>query len=119
MVIVAFLTAVLAGMGVGSAGFLVVYLTLFASFSQLAAQLMNLIFFISSSLAAIGINLVKKRLEVKIILPLALAGVIGAVCGSSFAHSVDGDILGKGFGIMLILCGTASLLSRKKKDQSN
>ena len=111
MAIVAFLTAILAGMGVGSAGFLVVYLTVFAQAPQLSAQLMNLIFFISSAMAAITVNLFKKRLSFKLIALVALPGVIGAVGGSAFAHSVDKGILGKGFGLMLILFGALSLFS--------
>lgn len=111
MAIVAFLTAILAGMGVGSAGFLVVYLTVFAQAPQLSAQLMNLIFFISSAMAAITVNLFKKRLSFKLIALVALPGVIGAVGGAAFAHSVDKGILGKGFGLMLILFGALSLFS--------
>ena len=72
MAAVAFLSAILAGMGVGSAGFLVVFLTVFEGFPQLSAQLMNLIFFISSSLAAIGVNFFKKRLDPKMILLVAV-----------------------------------------------
>lgn len=121
MAIVAFISAVLAGMGVGSAGFLVVFLTVFEGSPQLSAQLMNLIFFISSSLAAIVVNLFKKRLDPKIILLVALPGVLGAFCGASFAHSVDKAFLGKGFGIMLVLLGTVTFFSGKatKKDNQN
>ena len=119
MAAVAFLSAILAGLGVGSAGFLVAYLTLFAGFDQISAQLMNLIFFISSSIAAICINLFKKRLDLKIILLIAVPGVLGAVSGASFAHSVDKEFLGKGFGAMLLLFGAISLFSGKsvKKDK--
>ena len=121
MAIVAFLSAILAGMGVGSAGFLVVYLTVFAGSPQLSAQLMNLIFFISSSAAAICVNLIKKRLNFGMILLVAVPGVLGAVGGAAFAHSVDKGFLGKGFGIMLVLCGAITLFSgkpTKKADQN-
>ena len=119
MAIVAFLSAVLAGMGVGSAGFLVVYLTVFEGFPQLSAQLMNLIFFISSAVAAIAVNFFKKRLDSKIILLVALPGVLGAVCGASFAHSVDKGFLGDGFGIMLMLFGAVTLFSGKATKKAN
>ena len=114
MAIISFLSALLAGMGVGSAGFLVAYLTVFAAFPQLSAQLMNLIFFISSSVAAKVVNLIKKRLRWRVILPVAVAGVIGALGGAAFAHSVDTEFLGKAFAVMLIVCGALSLLGKRK-----
>ena len=109
MAIISFLSALLAGLGVGSAGFLVVYLTVFAAFPQLSAQLMNLIFFISSSVAAIIVNLIHKRLKWKVILPVAAAGALGALGGAAFAHSVDTDFLSKAFAVMLIVFGSLSL----------
>ena len=46
MAFAAFLTALLAGMGVGSGGLFVVFLTVFLDYPQLAAQGLNLYFFI-------------------------------------------------------------------------
>ena len=115
MIIISFLSALLAGMGVGSAGFLVVYLTVAASMGQLEAQLMNLIFFIASALAAIGVNLVKKRLRFDVIAITATAGCLGALGGASFAHSVSTDFLGKAFAVLLIVMGAITLLRGKSK----
>ena len=98
-------------MGVGGGGILVAYLTLFAGGEQLSSQLMNLIFFLSSSVAAIGVNLFKKRLRPGIILALTLPGIPGAVAGAFFAHSVDPHFLAKGFGGMLVAFGVLSLWS--------
>ena len=113
MAVISFLTAILAGMGVGSAGLLVVYLTLFTQTEQLSAQLLNLIFFVSSSLAALAVNGKKKRLRASVIIPLAAAGTLGAIAGASFAHSVNTDLLGKAFGAMLLIFGGITLLSRR------
>lgn len=115
MVILSFLSAVLAGMGVGSAGFLVVYLTLALSMPQLEAQLINLIFFISSALAAIGVNWYKGRLNPRVILLCALPGCVGAICGSSLAHTVDGGSLGKAFGALLVVLGAVTLIGMREK----
>ncbi len=115
MVILSFLSAVLAGMGVGSAGFLVVYLTMAMSMPQLEAQLLNLIFFISSALAAIGVNWYRGRLRPKVILLCALPGCLGAVGGAAFAHTVDSGSLGKAFGVLLIVLGAVTLIGMKKK----
>ena len=115
MVILSFLSAVLAGMGVGSAGFLVVYLTLVRSMPQIEAQLVNLIFFIASAMAAIGVNWYKGRLRPGVILLCALPGCLGAICGSAFAHSVDSALLGKAFGGLLIIVGAATLVGQGGK----
>ena len=116
MIIISFLSALLAGMGVGSAGFLVVYLTVAASMPQLEAQLMNLVFFIAASAAAIVVNILKKRLDFKMIAAVALPGCLGALGGSAFAHSISSDFLGKAFAVLLIVVGVISLLKRKKRD---
>ena len=119
MIIISFLSAVLAGMGVGSAGFLVVYLTLALSMPQLEAQLLNLIFFISSAIAALFVNIYKRRLRPKVILFCALPGCLGAFAGATFAHSVSSDFLGKAFACLLIIMGAISLLRGKGAEKNN
>ena len=115
MIIISFLSALLAGMGVGSAGFLVVYLTVATAMPQLEAQLMNLIFFIAASSAAIVVNIFKKRLDYKMIAAVSIPGCFGAFCGSAFAHSVSSGFLGRAFAVLLIVMGAISLLKSKKK----
>ena len=117
MILISFLSAVLAGMGVGSAGFLVVYLTMARSTPQLEAQLLNLIFFIASAMAAIGVNWYKKRLRPKVILLAALPGCLGAVCGASLAHTVDAGSLGKAFGALLVILGGITLVGTVKSKE--
>ena len=118
MIIISFLSAVLAGMGVGSAGFLVVYLTLALSMPQLEAQLLNLIFFISSAIAALIINVCKKRLRPGVILFCALPGCFGAFAGATFAHSVSPGFLGKAFAVLLVVMGAISLLRGKGAEKN-
>ena len=60
MAIASFLIALLTGMGVGSGGIFVVYLTLLHGVEQLAAQGLNLYFFIFSTAAASIIHLRSK-----------------------------------------------------------
>jgi uncharacterized membrane protein YfcA len=47
---------------------------------------------------------------------VAVAGVIGALGGAAFAHSVDTEFLGKAFAVMLIVCGALSLLRKRKAE---
>ena len=118
MVIVSFLSALLAGMGVGSGGFLVVWLTLFMSVPQLEAQLINMIFFAASSVSSLGVSLFKGRLCLPVIIAVAVPGCLGAASGAFFAHSVEDGLLSKMFGVVLAIMGAITLvknLPRGKK----
>ncbi len=119
----AFLSAALAGMGVGSAGLLVVYLTWIGHRPQLEAQQLNLIFFIASSLVALLIHLLQKRLDFRVILLCTLPACVGAVGGAAIARASREVPLSRAFGILMILGGGAALVvwlcqKPKKKEAS-
>ena len=61
-IIMFFIIATLSGMGVGSAGLLVVWLTVFDSVPQLAAQGLNLFFFLFSSSASLLIHVKRRKM---------------------------------------------------------
>ncbi len=120
----AFLSAALAGMGVGSAGLLVVYLTWIGHRPQLEAQQLNLIFFIASSLVALLIHLLQKRLDFRVILLCTLPACLGAVGGAAIARASREVPLSRAFGILMILGGGAALVvwlfqKPKKKEASS
>ena len=120
----AFLSAALAGMGVGSAGLLVVYLTWIGHRPQLEAQQLNLIFFIASSLVALLIHLLQKRLDFRVILLCTLPACLGAVGGAALARASREVPLSRAFGILMILGGGAALVvwlcqKPKKKEASS
>ena len=120
----AFLSAALAGMGVGSAGLLVVYLTWIGHRPQLEAQQLNLIFFIASSLVALLIHLLQKRLDFRAILLCTLPACLGAVGGAAIARASREVPLSRAFGILMILGGGAALVvwlcqKPKKKEASS
>ena len=120
----AFLSAALAGMGVGSAGLLVVYLTWIGHRPQLEAQQLNLIFFIASSLVALLIHLLQKRLDFRVILLCTLPACVGAVGGAAIARASREVPLSRAFGILMILGGGAALVvwlcqKPKKKEASS
>ena len=99
------LIAILSGMGMGSGGLLVVYLRLLGGESQLALQSLNLIFFIFSSGASLTVHLPRRRIYGGALLLMTLAGICGALLGSAAAVAIDGDILRRIFGYMLIATG--------------
>ena len=107
-IIVFFMIATLSGMGVGSAGLLVVWLTVFDSVPQLAAQGLNLFFFLFSSSASLLIHLKRRKMFWGVIMIMTSTGAVGALIGSILANRFDASLLGKLFGGMLLVSGVLS-----------
>lgn len=101
--------AVLTGLGIGSGGFLIVYLTALKGIPQLEAQALNLIFFILCASVSTIINIRSKRIIAPFFFMMSFFGVIGAVLGSIIAANISGSILKHLFGFFLILLGTYEL----------
>lgn len=108
--IAAFLIAMLSGMGVGSAGLLVVYLSAVEHMPQMEAQGLNLIFFLIASLAAMCVHVRQRTPAWEAVLLLSLSGVAGAVIGSSTAAMLPETLMRRLFGAMMIAAGALSLL---------
>ena len=79
---------------------------------QLEAQGINLVYFLFSSGAAMLVHMTRRKLNLPLIVVLALSGVVGAVCGSLLARSVDPMILRKTFGVLLFVSGTLALTAK-------
>ena len=119
MIFATFIIAVLCGMGLGSGGLFVVYLTVFAGYEQLAAQGLNLYFFIFSTAAALIIHLKKQQLPIKRLLFVCGTGAVGCICGAMLAQGLDKGVLRVIFAILLIASGSISLLQGKKAPTEN
>ena len=104
--------AALSGLGVGSGGILVIYLTLVEKMPQLAAQGANLVFFILASLSSLIFNLPKRRIPYGAVALMAVLGIGGSFFGTYLARIIPSAALGKIFGGMLVASG---LLALKKK----
>lgn len=107
--VVAFLIATLSGMGIGSGGFLVIYLSLAENMPQLTAQGINLLFFLFSSAASLLLHMRRRRLFGSVILTMSAMGVVGSPLGSLAAAALPGGLLRKLFGGMLIVSGLLAL----------
>ncbi len=102
--------ALLSGLGVGSGGLLVVFLTEYREVGQLFAQGVNLLFFIFSSGASTAVNLLKRNICYGAVLMMTAGGVAGAIIGAFIASVTSPKLLKFGFGIMLIATGVPSLV---------
>ena len=112
--IAAFLSAVLSGLGIGSAGIFVLYLTLIAGYAQPEAQALNLLFFLLSAGSALLLHIRERRIPVRVVLFLVVCAIPGALIGSYLARVLDAGLLRKLFGGMLVVTGLPSLLSRRR-----
>lgn len=111
-----FITATLAGLGIGGGGLLVIYLSLVRHMPQLQAQGINLVFFLLASSAALIIHIKKKRINWKRWAGAALFGAIGALAGCWTALRLDPNFIRKIFGALLVVSGIIELF---RKSPSN
>ncbi len=106
--IASFLIAALSGMGVGSAGLFVVWLTVADNMPQLEAQGLNLYFFLFSSSASLIIHLRKRKILWRVVILMTIFGVAGALIGTLLAAHTNPSLLSRLFGLMLLASGGAS-----------
>ena len=111
---ISLLVATLAGLGTGGAGVLVTWLTLHEGMPQLAAQGVNLLFFLFSCGAALCIHAIRTPPFGKLLYVLVPAGLVGAFLGSKLALHLPTQLLRMLFGILLILSGVMGLFSKKE-----
>jgi len=117
--IVGFLSGILASMGLGGGFILVIYLTVFAGTSQLAAQSINLIFFLPIAAASLFFHLRGKLIEKEILLPCILPELAGVFGGVFLANFLGSSVLSKIFAGFVLLIGIRELFtafSSKKTD---
>lgn len=112
--IAALSAGMLSSMGMGGGGIMIIYLSLFTSISQLKAQGINVIFFIPIASVAVIIYSLKKLIVWKIALPFALFGIISSYLGTYLATVIDGKILSKIFGLLLLAMGVKELFTKYK-----
>lgn len=117
--LISFTIAVLSGLGVGSGGLLVIYLTRFSDIPQITAQGINLLFFLFSASAASLVNIKSRKIMWSCVITMSIAGIGGCLIGTFLAGILGNTILRKIFGAMLIITGAASIIKmifQKKKD---
>ena len=113
-IIAALIVGTLSGMGVGSGGLFMIYLSVFKDIPQLSAQGANLLFFLFSSGTSLFYNLRKRNILWNAVLFMSILGILGSLIGSFIAGVISAQLLRKLFGIMLILSGSVTLLKKEK-----
>ena len=106
-------SGIIGAMGLGGGAVLIIYLSLFTDMPQLKAQGVNLLFFIPTAVAAVTVFGLKKQIKWKIVLKVALWGLLGAVVGIYFADLLGGKLTSKLFGGLLVVMGMIEIFSKK------
>lgn len=108
----AFFAGVFSSMGMGGGGIMIIYFGLFTSIPQVTAQGINVLFFIPIAALSVIIYHIKGLIDWKIALPFAALGIISSFAGSYLASVIDGKLLSKIFGVLLLIMGVRQLFSR-------
>ncbi len=102
--------AVLSGLGVGSGGLLVIWLTMIDGIDAQSARGLNLLFFVFSASAALLIHLLRGRVKLLLAAILSLFACLGTLVGAYVGVRVDAYWLKKIFGGMLVISGSYVLI---------
>ena len=109
------LAAVLSGLGVGSAGVFVLYLTVWAGVGQAEAQGVNLLFYLVSGGASMLLHARRRHIPWRLVACLVVCAIPGTLLGTYLVRIMDADLLRRLFGGMLVATGLPVLLRRSKK----
>ncbi len=116
--IVSFCIAMLSGLGVGSGGLLVIYLTLLAQVPQLQAQGINLVFFLFSAGSSMLSHLWRRHLIFPLCILMICCGIPGALAGTYLAGILPAAALRRLFGAFLVVAGALTLTRSDKRRAS-
>ncbi len=108
-IIAGFLSGLIGAMGFGGGGVLIIYLVVFANIPQIVAQGINLLFFIPCAITATIIYFIKKQIKIKMILPVIVGGIAGAIFASYFLRFIKSEWLSNVFAVFLIIMGITSI----------
>lgn len=108
----AFFTGIFASLGLGGGMILILYMTIFAGFSQLDAQGINLIFFIPIAALSLIIHTKNKLVKWKKIFPAIICGTVTAIAGCMLAKHFGNEYLTKIFAVFVLLTGIKELFAK-------
>lgn len=113
-IIATFIVATLAGMGIGSGGLMVLYLTLIRHTPQLTAQGFNLLFFLFASASSMIVHLLRRHIFWLAVLIMILAGLPAAYLGTRCALWLPDGWITRVFGIFLVIVGLIGVFGGKR-----
>ena len=114
--IIAFVSAVIASLGIGGGAVLLLFLTVFAGTSLEQAQGMNLLFFLPTGATALLFHRKSGLLQVKKGASCGLWGLPGVFLGVWLASRLESAVLSKLFAVFLLYLGLKTLFAKGEKN---
>ena len=111
--IAGFFSGMLGGMGMGGGTVFIPALTIFLGVEQHAAQAANLIAFLPMALFSLKMHQKQGLLKTEGVLSIVIPALITSVATAFATSLLPGEVLGKLFGVFLILLGIKGLLTIK------
>ncbi len=113
--LVALITGVLSGWGVGGGSLLLVYMSGVAGIAQQTAQGINLIYFLPTSISALVSHIRNRLVDFSLAWPAIAAGVVSAALTAILVTGLDTSLLKKFFGVFIMIIGLSELLRKPDK----
>ena len=113
-IVAGFLSGIISGMGIGGGAILIPALSFIITMPQQQAQAVNLLFFIPTAIVAIVKHKKEGNIDIDMIKPVVIFGIVGALVGSIFALNLDGELLRKIFGGFLFVMGILEICKKDK-----
>ena len=110
LVLCGFFAGIIGGMGMGGGTILIPALVLLMNIDPKIAQSINLLSSIPMTIFALIIHIKNRNVILKLVIPLAIFGIFGAIFGSYLANFISSDMVFKKkkkkvFGIFLLIIG--------------
>ena len=113
----AFLAAVIGALGMGGGSVLIIFLTSYMGLEQLAAQGINMVFFLPVAAVALFFHQKNRLIKWKVALPCIALGLCGVYFGTRLAMHLGSDLLGKLFGGFLLIIGVREVFAKKREGE--
>ena len=114
--IAGFLSGIAGAMGLGGGSVLIIYLTVFAGVEQLAAQGINLIFFLPTAAVALFVYSKKGIIKWRIIMPLRVLGAVSTLITGFWVGQLKAELIKKLFGFVIVIYGFYELFWNRGKN---
>lgn len=111
-------TGIITGFGIGGGTLLILYLTMFRGTSQLAAQGINLLYFMPTAGCALVSHIKGKRVVWRAVSFAALSGAITTIAAALIAARLDMTLLRRIFGAFLLVVGISELFNKQKNEKT-
>jgi len=115
LILIAIISGVLAGMGIGGGALFVILSTLFLGFDQKYAQTLNLVMFMSVGISATMSNIKAKKVDFKLVKRMLPLLIVGALIGSWLVTKIESENLKTYFSYFLVSIGIYEIITSLKR----